>query len=449
MSGADTIFALSSGEGKAALAVVRVSGAQASRIITTLTRKALPSPRQLVVRMLWDPSRDEILDQGVVVWLPGPASFTGEDCAEFHVHGGRAVVQGLLRLLGDFDGVRLAEAGEFTRRAWANGKLDLVEVEGLADILAAQTAAQRLIAVQQLSGNSSSVYEGWRVELLNIRANLEAAVDFSDEDGVSESVEGRIDEAIRSIMSVMEEALRGSSRAEVIRTGVKVVLAGLPNTGKSSLLNVLASRDVAIVSPVAGTTRDVIEIALDLGGIPVLLTDTAGLRTETVDLIEAEGMRRSLLEVAAADVVVWVASADVPGSGDVLGDVVPDVVVVGKSDCACELSILDRNELLKAPVMSLSAKTGVGVAEFLVWLRSAVHERFGLVECPVVTTSRQRNITMDSIRYLNKALHHGSSRLELKAEEIGRAAEEIGRITGRTDVEEWLGVIFSRFCIGK
>lgn len=449
MSCEDTIYALSSGGGVAAVAVIRLSGPAAGWALTSLTGGRLPPARTFVVRRLINPSSGETLDKSVVVWTPGPGSFSGQDSAELHVHGSRAVIAELLQVLGGLKGLRLAEPGEFTLRAWRNGKLDLVEAEGLGDLLEAQTAAQRRQAIHQMCGSASSVFDSWREQLVLIRADIEASVDFPDEEDASVVSPSRIDAALAMLRAEMQQAVEESRLAESIRTGVKVVLAGLPNTGKSSLLNALARRDVAIVSPIPGTTRDVIEVALNVGGIPVLLMDTAGIRTATDEPIEKEGVKRAWNEVRQADVLVWVGAPDVPGSMAIPEDVEPDLVVAGKSDLQPEGMMFPRNDCAITVGVALSAQTGAGVSGFLERIGELVSKRFAVVEAPTVVTARQRDAVRDSIRFLNNCLDRGITAPELKAEEVRRAADAIGRITGRTDVEEWLAAIFSRFCIGK
>ncbi|MCA3572731.1 MAG: tRNA uridine-5-carboxymethylaminomethyl(34) synthesis GTPase MnmE, partial [Aestuariivirga sp.] len=311
MTAGDTIFALSSGAGRAAVAVIRISGAATAPLLEAMAG-GLPPARQLVLRSIMDAS--EVLDRGMVAWFPGPRSFTGEDCAELHLHGSPAVLSAVMQRLSAWPGVRPAEAGEFTRRAFLNGKMDLVEVEGLGDLLAARTAAQRRQALRQLSGQASSVFDAWRDQLLLIRADIEAAVDFADEAGVAEAALPGIDRGIRDLLGSIKQSVAAAAASEIIRDGLRVVLAGQPNTGKSSLLNALARREAAIVSDLPGTTRDAIEVSLDVEGIPVVLTDTAGLRPDTPDALEAEGIRRSRQHISGADVVVWVWSPDIPGS---------------------------------------------------------------------------------------------------------------------------------------
>lgn len=441
MTATDTIFALSSGAGRAGVAVIRVSGPASSTVLGRMASGGLPAPRSVVLRALRDPDSGEILDKAVVIWLPGPGSFTGEDCAELQIHGSPAVINAVLAVLSRQDGVRPAEAGEFTRRAFLNGKMDLVEAEGLGDLLEARTANQRRQAFRQMSGAASAVFEGWRQQLLLIRADIEAVVDFADEPGVAEEAGPGIDARIASLIGEMGKAVDRSATAEVVRDGVRVVLAGHPNTGKSSLLNAMARRDAAIVSDMPGTTRDVIEVSLDLHGIPVTLTDTAGLRTEVVDGVEAEGIRRSRQHMERADVLVWVWSDDVPGSER--PEEAPDLVVRNK----CDLG-LPRNEHREGG-LQISVRDGVGISAFVEKLTALLGERFGNVESSLLVSARQTAAARNSIRFLNEAMNTANGQLELKAEAVRQASEEIGRLTGQVGVEEWLGAIFSRFCIGK
>lgn len=440
MTAKETIFALSSGAGRSAVAVIRISGPVSGSLLSKVAGR-LPAPRDLSLRPIRDPSTGEELDRGIIVWLPAPRSFTGEDCAELHLHGSPAVVSAVMATLSSEPGVRPAEKGEFTRRAFLNGKMDLVEVEGLSDLLEARTASQRRQAFRQMSGIASSVFDSWRQQLLLIRADIEAVVDFADEPGVAEEAGPRIDALINVLLMEISGSVARASAAEMVRDGVRVVLAGLPNTGKSSVLNALAQRDAAIVSDVPGTTRDAIEVSLDIRGIPVILTDTAGLRNTAVDKVEEEGIRRSRKHISAADVVVWLWSSDVPGS-EVRHGVLADLVVRNKSDLKSGL-LRNDNEL------NISTVTGEGISQFIDILSGFLQARFGSVEASVLVSERQTSAARRSIRFLNEALEHSSTQLELKAEAIRGASDEIGRLTGRVGVEEWLGAIFSRFCIGK
>lgn len=443
MTATDTIFALSSGAGRSAVAIIRLSGPASADLLAGLAG-GLPPPRELALRAIRDPLSGELLDRAVVVWLPAPRSFTGEDCAELHLHGSPAVISAVLSLLGGHPAARPADPGEFTRRAFLNGKLDLVEVEGLGDLLEARTASQRRQAMRQMSGAASSVFDGWRQKLLLIRADIEAVVDFADEPGVAEEAAPGIDARIRALVADISQAVESAGVAEVVRDGVHVVLAGRPNTGKSSLLNCLAKREAAIVSDLPGTTRDVIEVSLDIKGIPVILTDTAGLRTDAGDAVEREGIRRSRDRIATADVVVWLWSTDVAGSRDP-GQVLPHLILRNKSDLD---SGLRRNESGSSE-LQISTHTGQGISDFIERLSALLTDRYGDVESSLLVSARQARAAQDSIRFLNNALGASPHQLELKAEEIRLASEAVGRLTGRIGVEEWLGVIFSRFCIGK
>lgn len=443
MTATDTIFALSTGHGRAALAVIRLSGPATASTLAAISGR-LPEPRRLVLRSIRNPDSGEILDRCLVAWLPAPHSFSGEDCAELHLHGSPAVVSAVVAVLGHRPGVRPAEPGEFTRRAFLNGRLDLVEVEGLADLLDARTSHQRRQAMRQASGFASGVFEAWRQKLLLVRADIEAVVDFIDEEGVAEVARPAIDARISGLIGELTTALDQSAKAEIVRDGVRIVLAGLPNTGKSSLLNALARRDAAIVSDVPGTTRDVIEVWLDVEGIPVLLTDTAGLRSDAVDKVEMEGIRRTKAQISGADLVLWLWSSDIAGSEEP-SDVKPDLVIHNKIDLD---SGLLRNESRSAH-LQVSTLTGEGIPMLLKEIAGLLKVRLGPEEPAVLVSERQQSVVRNSIRFLNEALAVPSEHLELKAEHVRRASDEIGRLTGKLGVEEWLGAIFSRFCIGK
>ena len=443
MTAADTIFALSSGAGRSAVAIIRVSGPLCGQLLSEMAG-GVPDPRKLTLRPILDPQTGEVLDRAIVAWLPGPYSFTGEDCAEFHLHGSQAIIRAVLAALSCPAGVRPAEPGEFTKRAFLNGKLDLIEVEGLADLLDARTANQRRQAFGQMSGTASSIIEAWRQQLVFIRADIEAVVDFADEPGVAEEAAPGIDARVRALRDQIQENVDRSGTGEVMRDGVRVVLAGMPNTGKSSLLNALAQREAAIVSDIPGTTRDTIEVFLDLNGLPVILTDTAGLRDNVSDVVEEEGVRRSRLRISEADIVVWIWSVDIAGSVSPDG-VRPDIFVQNK----CDLDLgLTRNEG-ESPELRVSTRSGTGISSFIELLSALLGQRYGAAEPSILVSERQAAAARNSIRFLNNALDQSGNQLELKAEEIRRASIEIGRLTGKVDVEEWLGAIFSRFCIGK
>ncbi len=430
MSADDTIYALASGSGMAALAVVRVSGSLTRALLVALSGRC-PNAREYSLVTLRDPLNSEILDKCVCVWLPGPRSYTGEDSAELFLHSSRATIKAVFQAISRMPGFRMAEPGEFTRRAVLNGKMDLVEAEGLGDLLTAETSQQRRQALGLMTGQASSVFDRWRQNLIHIRSDIEAVLDFADEPGVAEEASSRIDSDTRKLIVEMERELSRAEVARTIRDGVRVVLAGPPNTGKSSLLNAVAGREAAIVSAIPGTTRDVIEVRMEIAGLPVVLMDTAGLR-EGLDDIEREGIKRSRSQIAEADVIVWVSADDVPASKVLPADMLADLCVAGKSDLF-PLKSIDDNWI------ALSAQTGAGLEQLVGKLSDIVRTKFASRESPVVVSARQQECTEASIRCLNDSLGIASSYLELKAVHIRAACDHIGRVTGRVDVEEWLG----------
>jgi tRNA modification GTPase len=438
-----TIFALSSGHGKAGVAVLRVSGPQTSKIVQ-LMAGTLPAPRYAALRSLRSPHNKELLDKGLVLWFPCPHSFTGEDMAEFHVHGGKAVIEAMLISLGQAEGLRFAEPGEFTRRAFHNGKLDLTEAEGLADLIDAETSAQRQQAIRQSSGALSKLYESWRSDLISAMALVEAHLDFSDEDSIPDDMSAEISSVVVRISSQIVKHLQDGRSGERLREGLKVVIAGSPNVGKSSLLNALAKRDVAIVSEEAGTTRDIIEVHMDLGGYPVILMDTAGVR-EAPSAVEREGVRRTLSRAEEADLVLWLYDpcegvADLPP---------PPSPFINKLVLVSTKSDLCLGRPTPHGAISISSHTGEGVPELITRLQCEAQARIGLHEEPLITRSRHRQGLECCQVSLARYLAGDFNQLELRAEDLREAATALGRITGRVDVEDVLDKVFSGFCIGK
>jgi tRNA modification GTPase len=438
MTGPATIFALASGAGAAGVAVVRVSGPGAGAALVALTDRPLPRRRVATLRRLVDPASAETLDEALVLWMPGPASFTGEDVVELHIHGGRAVVAGVVEALGRRAGLRPAEPGEFTRRAFETGRMDLTAAEAVADLVAAETAAQRRQALRQMGGALARLYDGWRERLVRALAHVEAAIDFPDED-LPGGILGAATGEVAALQVAIGAHLDDGGRGERLRAGVSVAIVGAPNAGKSSLLNALAGRDVAIVSARAGTTRDVIEVHLDLAGCPVILADTAGLR-ETDDEIEAEGVRRARARAAAADLTVALFDATTAPDDATRALVGPETIVVrSKADLGAPLGGIGG--------LPVSARTGAGLAELLARLTAAVTDRFAAADQPALTRARHRSALIEARDALARSR---SARLpELAAEDLRLAARALGRITGRIDVEDLLDVIFRDFCIGK
>ena len=440
MTDRPTIFALSSGRLPAAIAVVRVSGPQAGAALTALGGK-LPEPRKAVFRRLRQPETKAILDEALVLWFPGPNTETGEDMAELHLHGGRAVVAAVQAELGKLPGFRPADAGEFTRRAFANGKLDLTAVEGLADLVFAETEAQRAQAVRQLSGALGGRAETWRQRLIGALALVEARVDFSDEADVPEDLLSPACHAARELIEEIEKTLQDEHRGERLREGLVVAIAGPPNAGKSSLLNRLARREAAIVSPYAGTTRDVIEVHLDLGGYPVTLLDTAGIR-ESDDPVEQEGVRRAQARANAADLVLWVVDAS-----DRVGGAPAE-----KNESKTKWTVHNKIDLAvpgpgPGEGRRISAASGEGVDRLVADLAAFAGGVFGGGESAIVTRERHRVALQQTVEALRRALQADQD--ELIAEELRLAARALGGLIGRVDVEDVLDVIFRDFCIGK
>lgn len=443
-----TIYALSTAPGRAGVAVIRISGPQAADALQALCGSDLPRARTAFLRKLRD-AEGMLLDEGMVLWFPRPHSFTGEDVVELQVHGGRAVLAALFEALGKQPGLRLAEPGEFSRRAFENGKLDLTEAEGLGDLINAETEAQRRQALRQMQGALGQLYEGWRNQLTRALAHLEADIDFPDED-LPAGVAAEVMPQIARLRAEIAAHLADNRRGERLRDGLMVAILGAPNVGKSSLLNALARREAAIVSEIPGTTRDVIEVHLDLGGYPVILADTAGLR-DSADAIENEGVARALKRAEAADLKLVVLDATkktVPKETLALVDA-DALVVANKTDAA---SIPAGYEVNGRPVLGVSVRNGAGMSALLDALEKEVVARIGLGGSASLTRARHREALTDCVAALDRFLT-GNGRNnpapELAAEDVRLAARALGRITGRIDVEDLLDVIFRDFCIGK
>lgn len=496
-----TIFALSSGHPPAAIAVIRISGPRTAVALEALGIK-LPAPRQAKLARIKHPATGEIIDEAVALWFPGPNSETGEDVAELQAHGGRAVIAAILGALGSIDGLRMAEPGEFTRRGFENGKMDLTAVEGLADLVGAETESQRRQAFRQMKGLLGDRAEAWRAKLIHALALVEARIDFSDEADVPEDLVGPALVIVRELRDEIAAALADGGRGERLREGLVVAIAGPPNAGKSTLLNRLARREVAIVSPYAGTTRDVIEVHLDLGGFPVTLLDTAGIRA-TDDPVEQEGVRRARDRAAAADLVLWVTDATGPmefdraglGSAPVwrvrnksdllrntdrvepaqsgvepaqkgsvrsgLGPITPSSnetdesspTSMGAIDSHLESDVY-KNEppdhLLAETGFTISAATAAELGALLAALARFAELAMTGSEQSLVTRARHRQILVAVQHKLDQVISIESSvPEELLAEQLRLAAMELGRLAGRVDVEDVLDVIFGEFCIGK
>jgi tRNA modification GTPase len=460
-----TIFALSSGRPPTAIAIVRVSGSQSGHIVSTLAAK-MPQPRMATRATLRD-RHGEALDDAVVLWFPAPASATGEDVAEFHIHGGRAILAALLNALGSFENTRAAEPGEFTRRAFENGKLDLTEAEGLDDLIHADTEQQRRQALRQLQGLLGDKARSWRQRIIEAAALIEAGIDFSDEGDVPEELMAPALAKIAALRDEIEETLAASARSERLREGLVVAIAGAPNVGKSTLMNALARREVAIVSPHAGTTRDVIEVQLDLDGYPATVIDTAGIR-DTDDPVEQEGVRRAKARAADADLVLWLTDSEhereaaVPAASTVW-------IVRNKIDlesgqggfAACDFVAANRwpnsdgsdgQESLGVDVerqFSISAAQGQGIQVLVAEVTEFARAYFGGGEHALIGRQRHRELLRNTAEMLRRSIGAAQLGEELAAEDLRIAAHYLGQLLGRVDVEDLLGVIFREFCVGK
>ena len=430
------------------MAIVRLSGPAAGRTLETLIRRDLPSARIATRAAIRDPATHEVVDEGLVLWFPAPRSFTGENVAELHVHGSRAVVAALIDVLGRMPGLRLAEPGEFARRAFEAGKLELVAVEGLADLVAAETRAQARQALRQLQGEFGRRAASWRERITRALANAEAEIDFPDENlpgGLIAALAPELATLAREMAATLEDGGRG----ERLRTGVQIAIIGPPNAGKSTLLNLLAAREAAIVSPTPGTTRDVVELQLDLDGYPVIVADTAGLRTVDANAdghaaIEAEGIRRASARAQDADIRVALIDASAPDTSAIASLVQPgDLVVVNKIDLRPEL----EGKVDKALVVSLTSGTGVPALREALTARVKALCGAGVADAPLITRARHRAALVDCRAAIERA--QAAQQPELIAEDLRLAARAIGRIAGRVDVEDVLDAIFREFCIGK
>jgi tRNA modification GTPase len=445
----DTIYALATAAGRSGVAVIRVSGTQALDSIKKLSNLTDIAPRQAYFRKLSDPISRETIDHGLILFFAAPASFTGEDIAEFHLHGGPALIKAALAALAGLPGLRMAEPGEFTRRAFENGKIDLTEAEAIADLINAETEAQKNQALAQYEGGLKELYEGWRGALARILAYLEAEIDFPDED-VEHDYRSRLTADLAPIEAAIAGHLSDNRRGERLRDGFRVVVIGAPNVGKSSLVNALARRDIAIVSDVAGTTRDIVEAHLDLGGYPVILSDTAGLRPDQLgdsghDRIESEGIRRAVERARNADLrlLVFDASAKELDAHTLALQDDNSLIVFNKADRAQPAAMTGASCVI-------SVQTGAGIPELLKEITARLREKIeggNRSGVPSLTRQRHRDALEKCLASLRRANEVAAP--EMAAEDLRLAARHLGSITGRVDVEDLLDIIFRDFCIGK
>lgn len=453
----DTIIALASGSGRAGVAVIRVSGPGALGLLAHFSTRKAPEPRVATLRELFD--GDEFLDEAVVLSMPGPNSYTGEDVVEFHVHGGPAIIEAVLASAVKSRLCRIADPGEFTRRAFDAGRMDLTQAEAIGDLIDAETEGQRRQAGRLYQGEAARTFEGWRGLLVSAMAALEASIDFPDEADIPGEINLTALEPIEALAADLEAALGDAGRLRSVREGFRVAILGPPNAGKSSLMNRLARREAAIVSPVPGTTRDVVEVRLVLAGYPVWVADTAGLR-EASDAIEAEGVKRALARAEEADLRIWVSDAS-----DAMGDVSRETLAgLDRSGLAevrpGDLKVLNKADLAgpagsdagsDGETFVISAKTGAGFDGFERRLAQIVRERLEADEPPLVTRARHRDLVEEALAAVERGLEGARIGMgaELVSEDLRLAARALGRITGSIDAEDLLDRIFSQFCVGK
>ena len=442
-----TIYALSTGPGVSGIAVVRVSGKEAAEVVKQLTGDDLPAPRVAVLKKLKNSNTNKMIDEGIVLWFPGPSSYTGEDLAEFHVHGSRAVVSALHSSISGIKNCRLAEPGEFTKLAFQNGKINLLKAEGIADLVSAETEIQRKQAVEIMSGKSSDKFTSWRAKLLKILAHVEAKIDFPDEDLPKDTLD-EIQKTSNQVSKEIEKVLDDQKVGERIREGFKIAIVGPTNAGKSSLLNYLSRRDVAIVSEIAGTTRDVIETHLNLDGYPVVVSDTAGIR-ESKNEIEKKGIKLALNRAEDADLKLIIVDAKSVDFTSVLKELIDEnaILIVNKSDL---IAGNINNELKKHDHILVSIKNNLNLDKLILKIKKKLENKFISYGDILITRERHRQHLEKCIAHLkNFKSKNGSEDYDKASEDLRLATRHLGMIVGKVDVEEILGSIFNDFCIGK
>jgi len=442
-----TIYALASGSGISGVAVIRVSGDNVKRVIKLLTGKELPSPRVATLRKINNINTSELIDEGIIIWFPGPESYTGEDMAEFHVHGGKAVILAIQNQISKIENCRLAEPGEFTKLAFQNGKINLLKAESIADLISAETEIQRLQAVKIMQGKSSDKFNELREKLIKILSYVEAKIDFPDEDLPEDKIKQIRNNSSKVLYEIIK-ILNDQKVGEIVREGFKIAIVGPTNAGKSSLLNNLANREVAIVSEIAGTTRDVIETHLNIDGYPVVISDTAGIR-ESKDEIEKKGIKLSLKKAEKADlklVVVDARKIDLSGS---LNDLLKDnaILVVNKSDLLKEKL---HSQITKFKHVLISLKKNSNIEKLISEIKNNLKDKFIFDEDILITRERHRQHLMQCSDHLKSFLQKNDKKdFDKAAEDLRLATRHLGMIVGKVDVEEILGSIFNDFCIGK
>ena len=442
-----TIYALSTGPGISGIAVIRVSGLEAKNAIELLTKKNLPSPKVATLRKISKINTSELIDEGLVLWFPGPESYTGEDMAEFHIHGSKAVIEAMQASISKIDNCRLAEPGEFTKLAFQNGKIDLLKAESIADLISSETEIQRQQAIKIMTGNSAKKFNDLRDKLLKILSNVEAKIDFPDEDlpeEVFKNIKKISGEAVINIKNILKDQKVG----EIIREGFKIAILGPPNVGKSTLLNQLSKRNVAIVSEIAGTTRDAIETHFNIDGYPVVVSDTAGIR-ESADEIEQKGIKLALEKAADADLKLVVLESKNANFKGILTNLMEknSILVINKSDL---LEVKLSPEITNFNHVLISAKNNHNLDDLITKIKNELKNKFIKSEDIVITRARHREHLEKCLQYLIEFEKKNKAEdFDKAAEDLRLATRHLGMIVGKVDVEEILGSIFNDFCIGK
>ena len=442
-----TIYALSTGPGVSGIAIIRISGPETAKVVKSITGKELPKPRLATLRKINNINTSELIDEGMIIWFPGPDSYTGEDMAEIHVHGGKAVILAVQKEISKIKNCKLAEPGEFTKLAFQNGKINLLKAESIADLISAETEIQRLQAVKIMKGNSSEKFIELREKLLKILSFVEAKIDFPEEDLPEDNLK-KIKEDSLDVLNEINKILNDQKVGEIIREGFKIAIVGPTNAGKSSLLNNLSNREVAIVSEIAGTTRDVVETHLNIDGYPVIISDTAGIR-ESKDEIEKKGIKLSLKKAENADLKLVVVDAKTIDLSGFLNDLIKNdaILVVNKSDLLKDK--LDP-EILKLNHVLISLKDNSNLDELISKIKNYLKDKFITEEDILITRERHRQHLVQCADHLKNFLDKNTKKnFDKAAEDLRLATRHLGMIVGKVDVEEILSSIFNDFCIGK
>jgi tRNA modification GTPase len=442
-----TIFALSTGPGVSGVAIVRISGPEASNVIESLTGKEVPKPRMATLRKINNTNTSELIDEGIIIWFPGPESYTGEDMAEIHIHGGKAVILALQNEISKNKNCRLAEPGEFTKLAFLNGKINLLKAESLADLISAETEIQRLQAVKIMKGKSSVKFNELREKLLKLLSFVEAKIDFPEEELPDENIK-KLKKDSTEVLNEIKKILDDQRVGEMIREGFKIAIVGPTNAGKSSLLNNLSNREVAIVSEIAGTTRDVVETHLNIDGYPVIISDTAGIR-ESKDEIEKKGIKLSLNKAENADLKLVVVDAKSVVLSGFLNDLLKNnaILVINKSDLLKDK--LD-DQVTKFDHVLISLKENSNIDQLISKIKNNLKNKFVSADDILITRERHRQHLDQCVDHLNNFLKKNDKKdFDKAAEDLRLATRHLGMIVGKVDVEEILGSIFNDFCIGK